>query len=159
MLGNMQVESSLNPGRWQSDDVNNTSMGFGLVQWTPATNILNWCNNAGLDASEMDSNLARIIYELENGLQWIATSEYNLSFKEFSKSTANVDYLTTAFLKNYERAGVEVLDKRIQNANNWFSYLKENGGSVDPGGSGSTTHKKKKKFNFVLFKRRKIYLI
>lgn len=156
MLGNMEVESSLNPGRWQSDDVDNTSLGYGLVQWTPATKYINWCGDA--DPSSMDSNLARIIYELENNLQWIATDDYNLSFSEFSKSTKNVDYLTTAFLKNYERAGVEVLTTRISNANNWYYYLKENGASVDSGGSGSTTHKKKKrKFKFILFKRRMFY--
>ena len=42
ILGNEQSESTINPGRWQSDIVGNMSGGFGLVQWTPATNIINW---------------------------------------------------------------------------------------------------------------------
>ena len=41
ILGNEQSESTINPGRWQSDIVGNMSGGFGLVQWTPATNIIN----------------------------------------------------------------------------------------------------------------------
>lgn len=37
MLGNMQAESGINPGAWQGYTVN-YNRGFGLVQWTPATN-------------------------------------------------------------------------------------------------------------------------
>lgn len=44
MLGNMQSESSINPGRWQSDRVGGSSEGhgYGLVQWTPYTKYTNW---------------------------------------------------------------------------------------------------------------------
>ena len=38
MLGNMQTESNINPGIWQNLDYGNYSLGFGLAQWTPATN-------------------------------------------------------------------------------------------------------------------------
>lgn len=155
MLGNMQAESSLNPGRWQSENVGNTSGGYGLVQWTPATNYLNWCNSEGIsDPSEMDSNLLRIIYELDHGLQWIATSEYDFSFEAFASSTKSPSYLASAFLKCYERAGVEVESTRQANAVSWFSFL--NGS--DPGssgGSGGTTSRKKKKYKFILFNKRK----
>lgn len=40
MAGNMQHESGLNPWRWQSDTVN-TSAGYGLPQFTPASGYLN----------------------------------------------------------------------------------------------------------------------
>ena len=108
MLGNMQAESTINPGRWQSDDVNNTSMGYGLVQWTPATKYIDWCNETAgetgpVDPSLMDLNIQRILYELENNLQWIATSSYNFTFEEFSKSDLAVSDLAKAFLLNYER--------------------------------------------------------
>ena len=150
MLGNLQVESALNPGRWQSDNVGNTSGGYGLVQWTPATNYLEWVSSQGLgDASTMDNNLARIIYELEHGLQWIATSEYNLSFEEFTKSTESSSYLASAFLKCYERAGVEVETIRQLNAISWFNYINSNMG-------GSVSYKfKKKRFKFVIFNKRR----
>ena len=42
VLGNMQQESTINPGLWQSLKEYNYSGGFGLVQWTPATKYTNW---------------------------------------------------------------------------------------------------------------------
>ena len=147
MLGNMTVESSLNPGRWQSDIVGNMIGGYGLVQWTPTTNYTDWVYNLGsnMDPSEMDNNLGRIIYELRNNLQYIATTDYPETFNEFAQSTKTPTYLATAFLKNYERAGVEAVDLRVSYANTWYTYLTGN-----PPGPTPTT-KKKKKFNFVLF--------
>jgi len=158
ILGNMQAESSLNPGRWQSENVGNYSGGYGLVQWTPATNYTDWCNSKGYaDPSEMDNNLNRIIYELEHGLQWIATVDYPLSFADFTKSTLSPSILASAFLKNYERAGVEVESTRQQNANNWYTFLTglEPGDPIEP---EQPTAKKKHKYNFILFNRqRKVY--
>lgn len=162
ILGNMEAESTINPGRWQNDDVGNTSGGYGLVQWTPATNYIDWCTSNNLsDPSEMDNNLDRIIYELENGLQWIATSEYSLSFEEFSKSNESAEYLASAFLKCYERAGVEVEDTRRSNASTWYNTLSDyygssSGSSSDTG--NTNTNNNSRRFNFILFnKRRKVY--
>lgn len=117
MLGNMQRESTINPGIWQNLDSGNTALGYGLVQWTPATKYLNWCSERGLEPSSMDSNLKRILWELENGEQYYATTNFPESFHEFTKSTKSVTYLAEAFLMNYERAGVAALDERITNAN------------------------------------------
>lgn len=156
ILGNMQAESSLNPGRWQSENVNNLSGGYGLVQWTPASKYINWCNVEGFsDPSEMDNNLNRILYEMNANEQWIATSEYNFSFKEFSKSTKSAEYLASAFLKCYERAGVEVEETRRNNAREWYEYI--TGIDIDDPGStgGSSNSNKKKKFNFIIFNRRR----
>lgn len=154
ILGNMQAESALNPGRWQSENVGNTSGGYGLVQWTPATNYLNWCTAYGVsDPSEMDANLDRIMHELAMGLQWIATDTYPLSFSEFTKSTESPSYLASAFLKNYERAGVEVEAARQANAESWYAYLTS---GVVPDIPGPEPEKKKKKgYNFVLFNRQR----
>lgn len=123
MLGNMQRESTINPGIWQNLDSGNTSLGYGLVQWTPATNFLNWCSENGLDSGEMDSNLKRILYELDNGLQYYATDSYPETFREFTQSTKSVTYLASAFLHNYERAGVSAETERQQNAQYWYDNL------------------------------------
>lgn len=154
MLGNMQRESTINPGIWQDLDEGNTSLGYGLVQWTPATNYLNWCNSNGLTPSAMDSNLKRIIYELENGLQYYSTADYPESFREFSVSTKSVEYLVTAFLKNYERAGVEALDERIENGNYWFSYLQNINFDDDDPPHNPIYFKRKSGYKFVLFKKK-----
>lgn len=149
MLGNMQAESSINPGRWQSEAVGNTSLGYGLVQWTPATKYINWCEASSLDPSEMDSALARILYEVMYNEQWIATDTYNFSFSEFTTSLETPEYLASSFLKCYERAGVEVEETRRSNAKAWYSYLE----GVTPG--NPIIKRRKKKFNFILFNKRK----
>lgn len=123
MLGNMQRESTINPGIWQNLDEGNTSLGLGLCQWTPATKLIEWCNSNNLNYLSIDAQCKRIIYELENGLQWIATSDYPESFSEFTQSTKDIEYLVYAFLKNYERAGVEAVSERIDHAEYWFSTL------------------------------------
>lgn len=124
MLGNMQRESTMNPGIWQNLDEGNTSLGFGLVQWTPATNYTNWADSQGLEWGVMDSNLKRIEYELANpSLQWIVTPTYSESFSEFTKSTESPEYLASVFLYNYERAGVSAEDERRTNARYWYDNL------------------------------------
>lgn len=150
ILGNMQAESSINPGRWQSDNIGNTSGGYGLVQWTPSTNYTNWCDAQGLaDYSAMDSNLSRIDYEINNNMQWITSDSYNLSFKEFSVSKDSVTYLAAAFLINYERPADQseaVKLYRGELALAWYSYLT---GTTPE--NPSSTNRKKKKYNFLLF--------
>lgn len=122
MLGNMQRESTINPGIWQSNDVGNMDGGYGLVQWTPATKYINWLL-PGDDPSTMDNNISRIIFELEHNLQWISTESYPMSFEEFTQSTLRPEDLASAFLHNYERAGVAAEGERRRNALNWFLYL------------------------------------
>lgn len=162
MLGNMQAESTINPGRWQSEDVGNTSMGYGLVQWTPSTKYTNWCSEQGYsDPSEMDSNLSRIIYELRNNIQWIATNTYDYSFETFSKSTDSVSSLAKAFLLNYERPADQSESVQSYRASLGSYYYKLLTGSepsepTDPDPSEpSTTSGKKRKFNFILHNARK----
>lgn len=123
MLGNMQRESTINPGIWQNLDEGNTSLGFGLCQWTPASKYINWCSSNGLDPDEMDSNLKRILWELDNGEQYYATDSYPETFKEFTQSTKDVSYLASAFLHNYERAGVSAETERQENALYWYEHL------------------------------------
>lgn len=158
MLGNMQAESSLNPGRWQSDDPFNLSLGFGLVQWTPSSKYTNWCADQGLtDPTQMDHNLARIKYEVENGLQWISTTTYGFSFKEFTKSTRSVSDLAKAFLLNYERPADQTQSVQIYRASlaeQWYTILTGQTPS-QPGSSSGSGSGKKKKFKFVIFNQRR----
>jgi hypothetical protein len=136
MLGNMQSESSINPARWQSDDVGNMSGGVGLVQWTPATKYLDWCSANGYVYQEMDSNLLRIIYEVDNGLQWFATSSYPISFSEFKVSTETPEYLAEAFITNYERPADPTQPLRQTQARYWWDNLSGTG-MITPGGGGT----------------------
>ena len=153
MLGNMETESTINPGIWQNFAVN-VGPAFGLVQWDPYTKYTNWCDANGLDPAAMDSALKRIEWELENHEQYYATSAYPETFAEFKVSTKDPYYLGMAFLANYERPKDPDQSQRGTQAEYWYTYL--SGIDIDPGspGSGTTSKRKKRKYNFVLFGRK-----
>lgn len=125
MLGNMQTESTINPGIWQDLNSGNKNGGYGLVQWTPSTNFTDWCAELDFDITHMDSALERIQMELENGLQYYPTKNYPETFEEFSQSTKSPTYLANAFLMNYERPLVTPQPIRGQQAEKWYEFLME----------------------------------
>lgn len=135
MLGNMQSESTINPGIWQNLNPN-TSNGFGLVQWTPATKYLNWAYALGYttydEYGRLLPNLLRILYELDNGQQWGTTSQYPISFATFAHSTQSPEYLAQAFLYNYEKPANINQPARSTQARYWFDNLDGDPGIVDP---------------------------
>lgn len=164
LLGNLENESSINPGRWEDDSVG-SGPGYSLVQWTPYTKYTNWCAAEGRsDPSEMDNAIARILYELENGLQYFATDSYPISFREFTQSNGSPYDLACAFAWNYEKSwtvlyGTEAEKEALRkvrggDAEKWYTFL--TGKEPTPPGSGgsTTTTKRRKKYNFVLFGRK-----
>lgn len=126
MLGNMQTESTINPGVWESlsPNVNN---GYGLVQWTPATKLISWAEIEGLDYTSGDAQLQRIDWEVANNQEWIATSQYPMSFQEFKVSTLTPEYLAQVFIRNYERPRNPNQPIRSTQARYWYDNL-EGGG-------------------------------
>lgn len=116
-----------------------TYAGYGLVQWTPYTKYTNWIINQGFnDPSEMDANIFRILYEVANDLQWIATTQYNYSFEDFTHSTDMPYNLGMAFLTNYERPLDPNQPARGTQSQEWYEFL---GGVIPP--IPSRTKKKK----------------
>lgn len=125
MCGNMQSESNINPGLWQSLLEGNYSGGFGLVQWTPATKYTDWASANGYAIDEPQGQMIWIDEMMSPSGEWIPTSSYPMSFEEFKTSGESPEYLASVFLKNFERAGVEVEDTRRQNARYWYTYLQQ----------------------------------
>lgn len=119
MFGNMQTESTLNPGIWENLDP--FVGGYGLVQWTPYTHYSEWAGTDWQDNGQKE--MERIIYELENHLQWISTSLYPMTFREFSHSDKPPAYLAQAFLYNYERPTVKPQPARSKQAEYWYQYI------------------------------------
>ena len=132
VLGNMTVESQLNPAQTQVGyPIGSLKGGYGLVQWTPASKYVNWAraNNHNITDGYWQ------LYDLSNqahGTEYYATSSFPLSYDEFKVSDETPAYLTEAFLKNYERAGVEVLSKRVEWAEHWYEYLSGQPAPVPP---------------------------
>lgn len=123
MLGNMQVESTINPAIWERLDLGNTSGGFGLVQWTPATKLIEWANSNNREYQDMNTQLDRIEWELANGVQYYPTDNYPETFAQFKTSTKDPSYLGMAFLANYERPADPDQPARGTNATFWYNYI------------------------------------
>ena len=141
MLGNMEVESTINPGIW-FDCNEAAAVAYGIVQWDPPSKYFTWCNARALPYHEMDSNLKRIIWEFANGEQYYSTAEFPVSASQFKTSTESAGYLAKTFVRNYERNydvlyGTEAEKQACYNARaalgeKWYTFLS----GLDMGGSG-----------------------
>lgn len=136
ILGNMTIESTINPSRWQNDETppdpetGTEETGYGLVQWTPYSKYRDWVvgddesgyiptiwgtwqNNGYLETE-------RVAYERREELQWIPTSKYNYDFHTFTQSEDDPKILSEAFLLNYERPADP--DATKQDRADWADY-------------------------------------
>lgn len=142
MLGNIQRESTLNPGIKQGSS---TSLGWGLIQWTPSTVLTNWCKKYGYNWYDGFAQCERIWCEGEGTKgasgHWIPTHDYSYTWSEFTALT-DVAEATKAYLYERERAGIQALDLRLQYASEWYSYL--SGSPVPPTPPTPPTPRKRK---------------
>lgn len=158
MLGNMRHESSINPQMYEYGYTWEEDRGYGLVQWTPRSKYWDWAVSLGLQPEDGGSQLARINYEVENNIQWIATTEIdNMTFKEFRTNAKGwtVEQLTEAFTWGYERprrsAGEESMPDRQAFAVRAFNELDWTGTG---GGSTPPTDKKADAFRIMMGRRK-----
>lgn len=146
VLGNMQQESAINPGIWQY--TNNTSQGYGLVQWTPATRFLEYAVNKGVISTAsaaainavtnsnpkklMNAELDCLLWCCINGDYFKPTAGgpmdhtgHRLSFSEFKASTLDAGTLAKVFHDHYERSADNAtrLEQRATYARNWYTTL------------------------------------
>lgn len=128
ILGNMQSESSINPGIWES--LKPFEGGYGLVQWTPYTKYSRWAG-AGWE-NNGNKECERINYEFENGEQYAPTASYPISAQDFKSSNMSPEYLATAFLYNYERPKNLNQPNRRKQAAYWYEYLQGKPSPPDP---------------------------
>lgn len=144
LLGNMQTESTINPTIWQSLNEGNNEGGYGLVQWTPATKLFEWCIEYDFIYSDIDAQLNRLLWEVENNEQYYSTDAYPLTFEEFTVSEESPEYLAKAFIHNYERpASYETEETRSQQARYWHDTL-TTGNNVSEGVDTPTSNDKGK---------------
>lgn len=126
ILGNIQSEGIMNPSQWEYGHNKSLSYGYGLVQWTPATKILNWLDENSYSRTDTIPQIRRLEYERSTGIQYYKTNSYPISFTTFlTDTTLGVDYLATAWLYNYERPRYPEQSKsvRISRSNAWKEYL------------------------------------
>lgn len=123
-LGNMEAESGITPGKWEM--LNDTSRGFGLVQWTPASNFINALGTSE-SKTDIDVQLKRIQAEVDGTYtQWTSSSHSPaMTFSEYTKSTKTVATLAEYFLRCYERPEITtgMVSERKRCAEKWYNIL------------------------------------
>lgn len=123
VLGNMQAESGLNPAQTQHGfPVGSRKGGYGLIQWTPASKYYDWANKYKHNIYDGYWQLYDLNYQAHYQ-EYYEKPAYPLSYEEFKESDDTPAYLTEVFLFNYVRAGVEVLEKRVEYAEYWYEIL------------------------------------
>lgn len=126
ILGNMQSESTINPGIWENLQEGNLNRGFSLVQWTPASKYIDWCTPLGLDPTDLYSALQRISWEVENDVQW-GYSAFGeappYDFRTFTQSIEAPSTLAMYFIRFYERPADVNQPWRGTQANFWYEFL------------------------------------
>lgn len=151
ILGNMQNESTINPARHEDG-----GQGYGLVQWTPQSVLINHAANMGIsDYENGDNQLAVLNSEItanpsENN-QWYSSSAFISPYYD-SGATADMigitgiqfisnemgwsaDKLAILFMAAYERPSYDSSynhwQSRMEDALTWFGYI---GGVIPPHG-------------------------
>ena len=136
MLGNIHAES----GIIADLDERGGGGGYGIVQWTPKSKLVDWASARNLDHRTLLAQCKRIQWELENGIQFYATMAHPLTFKEFTRSTKDPGYLAIVFLHNYERPYDYNQPHRSDYALSWFDLLVTRGGSTSSDTTNNTTN-------------------
>lgn len=135
MLGNMMVESTVNPWLFEHrsltwDDVAAIladSGGMGLTQWTPCRKYYNWALDEQLDPKSGNTMTARIEYEHQNNLQWSLDNILHYTWEDFVTSTESPETLARVFLWAYERPADPDVTQRQANARWCFDNIHGSG--------------------------------
>ncbi|MBR5000750.1 MAG: hypothetical protein IKY08_02190 [Firmicutes bacterium] len=137
MLGNMMVESTVNPWLFQHSSLDWSdpaailadSGGMGLTQWTPCRKYYQWAIDSNLDPESGNTMCDRIYYEYQNNLQWSLDNYGQHTWEDFVTSTETPEILARVFLWAYERPADPDLAQRQANARWCFDNLRA---TIDP---------------------------
>lgn len=166
ILGNMQSESSINPGRIEEGG----GGGYGLVQWTPMTVLIEHAEILGLNDWQNGGTQLLVIegevVGVEGMNEWYTTEAF---IKNYYNSGATSDMigiqgdeflfnymnwspskLAVMFMAGYERPSYDPntnhYKQRMENAEKWYIYM----GGIPP----TPRIKRKKVFPIFILKRK-----
>ena len=170
ILGNMQSESTLSPALVERGG----GGGYGLVQWTPQTVLINHCTDLNLSPyTSGDVQIQVVIKEVlgqpSSVREWYTSEAFIRNYynsgatsdmigvtgQQFLDNTMNwsPDKLAILFMAGYERpsysGSINHYQARMQRALDWYTYM----GGVVPPSPPVPVSNRKNKFNFVLFNR------
>lgn len=139
ILGNFWRESTINPGIWQ-DTIPNPSGGYGLAQWTPSTNWTDYANQQGWQIDDGYKQLDFI--DLDPINNYIPTITYPETLSQYKVSNNSPEDCASAWLYNYERAGVVAEQERRYWARYYYDFI-ENVPTLPPVEGGGQIRKMK----------------
>lgn len=146
--GSFSMESWFNPSAYQGyppEIPSNPKLGYGIIQWTPATIILNWMAANGYSRNDLDAEIYYLCgVEMEAWLThnydlqaWYNTSNYPIGYDTYTATTENdghdIDWMVDAFFYNRLRGGataITTIPQRKANAKILWELV--SGGSVTP---------------------------
>ena len=149
MLGNMQRESTINPGVWQNlepGSYDDDEKGYGLVQWTPPRGWFDYASAHNIDTTDADESgdgQCACVNNCTNDGQWLpnhptaVSHNVRYTWAEFAALT-DVDEAVKAFCWEYLRPASDPstlrMDLRLEYAAHWYDTIINNyWSSVDPG--------------------------
>lgn len=146
LLGSIDREGVYNPWRWESDIIHGAggTSGYGLVQFTPASKYIQDSraqamekyapNYTGAANPQAHDGEAQLLF-IDLYADYIATSAYPETFAQYKASTKDTEYLTRAWVANYERPQdpSATIQQRIEAAAYWYEVLQGYPPPVPPG--------------------------
>lgn len=138
LLGNMQGESTLNPGLIEvGGGTTSAGAGHGLVQWTPASDlykVLDVLYNGHEDWYDGSKQCGVIYAEYQESIgeyhrgiepQWYSTSEYPIDWRKWAFNQVNysLEDLTYSFARNYLRPAIWKQPQRVEYTKQWLEYF------------------------------------
>ena len=108
ILGNIYYEcgGSINPGQMEHGRGGSTLYGYGMIQWTPGTVIINWATSHGGNWYDGAMQVYRIKCEGEGaegaGGTWLPTTAYPYTWGQYC-ALLDVDRATKAYFYERER--------------------------------------------------------
>lgn len=127
ILGNIDVESQLNPGQQEYGYDGRLDHGYGFIQWTPGSILVNWATSNGYDWYDGSAQCKYIDeenYNVVSGVVWIPVQPtYPYTWDEFKQLTS-VEIATKAYLYERERPGAVAESQRLDAAQRWYEYFR-----------------------------------
>lgn len=126
ILGNIYYEcgGSINPGQMEHGRGGSTLYGYGMIQWTPGTVIINWATSHGGNWYDGAMQVYRIKCEGEGtegaGGTWLPTTAYPYTWGQYC-ALLDVETATKAYFYERERGTWNGL--RLTYADYWFDWL------------------------------------
>ncbi len=115
LLGNIQRESSLNPGKKQGEN-----LAWGLIQWDPHTVLTDWASENGYNW--WDGAAQMIFITGDDVVHWHEKPQFPYSYEDFKQMT-DIDLATEVYKENRERNSLQDLDLRQTYAWNWYYHF------------------------------------